>query len=1223
VRAFAILLFLVAACGDEALGPTDQGAVPIDDDSGTAPGACIEDDDCPFGEVCRDGACTNDVANPSDQGCRTDGDCEQGFVCAVSTGRCIEQASFPTPPPVGTSSCAAGETRRCGSKVGACEYGLESCAQGTWSGDCEGDVEPTDEGCNNEDDDCDGETDEDFVIGEPCTAGMGVCFESGMTVCDPTGTQTVCSVSGLDSTGRVELCGNGMDDDCDGDADEDFVTGGPCTSGMGVCQRSGVVRCSADMLTVECGATAGTPGANELCGNNADDDCDGMTDEGFTTGASCTAGTGACARNGTIVCSPDQLSTQCSAVAAPAGTELCGNNIDDDCDTMTDEGFPNRGTTCTLGTPPCQSTGTFQCNAARTGLDCVLPPSSFEICNGADDDNDNCTDEDFNVGQACSAGTGACLRNGTFICNGPGTGTVCNATPGTAGTELCGNNIDDDCDTNTDEGFANLGTACTAGNGICRRTGSYVCSANRLTTTCNAVAGSPNPSGELCGNGLDDDCDTQTDEGFPVGQACTVGTGACARSGTRVCTADGLGTQCNVSPGTPGTELCGNNIDDDCDTMTDEGFPIGQSCSVGDGICRNFGTYVCSGNRLSAVCNATPGTPNANGELCGNNLDDDCDTFTDEGYPNLGNACTAGTGACLRNGTFVCAANRLSTICNATAGTPQAESCNNIDDDCNSTVDNGCDDDDDNYCDDGFVIVGSPTICPQTNGNNASTYDCNDGNPAINPGAAEICNDAADQNCDGNNNDGCPACNPNIDRDLDGSNECLDCDETNGAVRPGATESCDGIDNDCDGTRDEGFDNDNDTYTTCGTAPGGGLSPAYVDCNDNSNTVYPTACELCANAGGTVACGAANDRGNTIDEDCDGYVDETCSPCATNDPDGDGYSDCQGDCLPSNGMVSPGMAERCDGLDTDCNANTTENCQVGDTCNYPGTPPPDQCAADLICVESLGRGGNPTGNFTCTSFCNFSFLGLGLGDGCQSNQACNAQLTPTVNLHGCSVTADIGVGGGNAVCNDDADCRSADCLRDQRVAGPAVEYCSDLCGSNAYCSGGTTCQVWGSDTGRCWRTLSIQTRDVGVACNDTNTRCLAGPRTCIQLAANNRICSRVCCRDSDCPANYHCSPNGNDSPGPVGGYDTVPVCWPDGAGTHTRLSGQACTSSGQCVSEFCDVNLGVCVDLCCNDSVCPVGLSCEQATIERPDGHQTIGRVCVNLTPANPLEARP
>jgi hypothetical protein len=59
------------------------------------------------------------------------------------------------------------------------------------------------------------------------------------------------------------------------------------------------------------------------------------------------------------------------------------------------------------------------------------------------------------------------------------------------------------------------------------------------------------------------------------------------------------------------------------------------------------------------------------------------------------------------------------------------------------------------------------------------------------------------------------------------------------------------------------------------------------------------------------------------------------------------------------------------------------------------------------------------------------------------------------------------------------------------------------------------------------------------------------------------------------------------------------------------------------VSEFCDVNLGVCVDLCCNDSVCPVGLSCEQATIERPDGHQTIGRVCVNLTPANPLEARP
>jgi hypothetical protein len=186
-----------------------------------------------------------------------------------------------------------------------------------------------------------------------------------------------------------------------------------------------------------------------------------------------------------------------------------------------------------------------------------------------------------------------------------------------------------------------------------------------------------------------------------------------------------------------------------------------------------------------------------------------------------------------------------------------------------------------------------------------------------------------------------------------------------------------------------------------------------------------------------------------------------------------------------------------------------------------------------------------------------------------------------------------------------------------------VEYCTDLCGSNAYCGGGTTCQIWGGDTGRCWTTLSIQTRGVGTACNDTNTRCQAGPRSCIQLAPNNRICSRVCCMDSDCPAGYHCSPNGNDSPGPVGGYDTVPVCWPDGAGAHSRVAGQACTSSGQCVSEFCDVNLGVCVDLCCNDSSCPSGLTCEQATIERPAGHQTIGRACVNLTPANPLEARP
>lgn len=72
------------------------------------------------------------------------------------------------------------------------------------------------------------------------------------------------------------------------------------------------------------------------------------------------------------------------------------------------------------------------------------------------------------------------------------------------------------------------------------------------------------PSAEVC-NGADDNCNGQTDEGFNLGVTCTVGVGACQRTGVQVCTANSLGTQCNVTPGTPSIEVCGNNVDEDCD----------------------------------------------------------------------------------------------------------------------------------------------------------------------------------------------------------------------------------------------------------------------------------------------------------------------------------------------------------------------------------------------------------------------------------------------------------------------------------------------------------------------------------------------------------------------------------------------------------------------------------------------------------------------------------
>src|SRR5262245_17304066 len=70
------------------------------------------------------------------------------------------------------------------------------------------------------------------------------------------------------------------------------------------------------------------------------------------------------------------------------------------------------------------------------------------------------------------------------------------------------------------------------------------------------------PHEELC-NGLDDDCDDERDEDWPVGQHCTVPT-ACPPDGMYVCRGDGAGVVCMAGGGNPEPELCEDGVDNDC-----------------------------------------------------------------------------------------------------------------------------------------------------------------------------------------------------------------------------------------------------------------------------------------------------------------------------------------------------------------------------------------------------------------------------------------------------------------------------------------------------------------------------------------------------------------------------------------------------------------------------------------------------------------------------------
>ena len=710
------------ALDDDCDGQIDEAFIGLNEPCFAGEGACRRAGALRCAADGGDAVCTAVAGVPVDETCDgidndCDGNADEGFgglfdPCAVGVGACLRQGflyctddgaevacnAAAAQPSVETCNgidddCDgtadegfAGVNRPCAVGIGSCRgAGVTVCSPDGAQVVCNAELSPAgDETCNGLDDDCDGTTDEAFPgLATACSVGVGVCVRSGVRRCSDDAASVVCDA--LPGAPGQETC-NRLDDDCDGRIDEDYPgVGTACTAGNGICLASGVRQCSADGAAVVCDAVPGVPGA-EGC-NGLDDDCDGTADEGFAgVNRPCQAGIGQCREAGVTVCSADGAAVVCNAVAGVAGAESC-NGLDDDCDGRLDETFPTIGTACNAGVGACLRSGVRQCGAdgASVVCDAVAGPIAVESCNGLDDDCDARLDEAFpGVGTACSAGVGVCVRPGVRRCSGDGAAVVCDAQPGNAGVEIC-NGLDDDCDGTTDEGFAGLNTGCSAGVGLCARPGVRVCSADGAAVICNAQAAPP--AAETC-DAQDNDCDGRSDETFAaLGQLCSAGQGACLRQGVQICAPGGAAVICNAAAGNPGVDIC-NGLDDDCDGRADEQYAdLNRACTVGDGVCRRVGVRVCSADGAQTICNEAPGAPAA--ESC-NALDDDCDTRTDEAFAALGQRCEVGLGLCRRSGVQICTVNGQGVLCDATPG-PAAptETCDYQDDNCNGSVDEG------------------------------------------------------------------------------------------------------------------------------------------------------------------------------------------------------------------------------------------------------------------------------------------------------------------------------------------------------------------------------------------------------------------------------------------------------------------------------------------------------------------------------------------------------